>query len=70
MDLRLLRFYPDLNLVKKSVYVMRSMKKDHKSVNVNFKIVKYVVHDCLTNILKKSRPKSAKMAELGYFDWP
>ncbi len=47
---------------------MRSMKKDHKSANVNFKIVKYVVDDCLTNIKKKGRPKSAKMAELGYFE--
>ncbi len=26
------------------------MKRDHKSANVNFEIVKNVVHDCLTNI--------------------
>ncbi len=44
---------------------MRSMKRDHKLANVNFEIVKYVADDCSTNILKKSRPKSAKMAELG-----
>ncbi len=30
--------------------VMRSMKRDLKSANVNFEIVKYVVHDYLTNI--------------------
>ncbi len=47
---------------------MRSVKRDHKSANVNFEIVKYVVDDCLMNIKKKSRPKSAKMAELGYFE--
>ncbi len=48
---------------------MCSMERDHKSANVNFEIVKYVVIDRLTNILeKKSRPKSAKMAELGYFE--
>ncbi len=47
------------------------MKRDRKLANVNFEIVKYVVDDCLTNIKKKkkkSRPKSAKMAELGYFE--
>ncbi len=32
---------------------MRSMKRNHKSANVNFEIVKYVVDDYLTNILKK-----------------
>ncbi len=48
--------------------VIRFMKKDLKSANVNFEIVKYVVDDCLTNIKKKSRPKSAKLAELGYFE--
>ncbi len=42
------------------------MKRDHKSANVNFEMVKYVVGDCLTNIKKKK--KSAKMAELGYFE--
>ncbi len=47
---------------------MRSMKRDLKSANVNFEIVKYVVDECLTNIKKRSRPKSAKMAELGYFE--
>ncbi len=31
-------------------YVMRSMKRDHKSANVNFKIVEYIVDDCSTNI--------------------
>ncbi len=46
-----------------------SMKRDCKSVNVNSEIVKYVIDDCLMNIfLKKSRPKTAKMAELGYFE--
>ncbi len=34
-------------------YVMRSMKRDHKSANVNFEIVNYVVDDCLPNIKKK-----------------
>ncbi len=34
-------------------YVMRSMKRDHKSANVNFEIVKYVVDDCLINIFLK-----------------
>ncbi len=29
------------------------MKSDFKSANVNFEIVKYVVDDCCTNILKK-----------------
>ncbi len=29
---------------------MRSMKRDRKSANVKFEIVKYVVDDCLTNI--------------------
>ncbi len=33
--------------------VMHSMKRDLKSANVNFKIVKYVVDDCLKNIKKK-----------------
>ncbi len=46
---------------------MRSMKRDHKSANVNFETVEYVVHDWWT-FLKKSRPKSAKMAELRYFE--
>ncbi len=53
---------------KSSANVMRFMKRDHKSANVNLEIVKYVVDDCLTNILKKSRLKSAKIAELGYFE--
>ncbi len=44
------------------------MKKYRKSANVNFKIVTYVVDDCLTNIFFLSTPKSAKMAELGYFE--
>ncbi len=45
------------------------MKRDRNSANVNFEIVKYVIDDCLTNIKKKkSRPNSAKMAELGYFE--
>ncbi len=45
------------------------MKRDHKSANVNFEIVKsMVVDDCWTNIKKNSRPKSAKMAESGYFE--
>ncbi len=47
---------------------MRSMKRDQKLANVNFEIFKYVVDDYLTNIGKKSRPKIAKMAELGYFE--
>ncbi len=47
---------------------MRSMKRDLKSANVNFEIIKYVVDECLTNNKKKSKPKSAKMAELGYFE--
>ncbi len=29
-------------------YVIRSMKRDHKSANVNFEIVKYVIDDRLT----------------------
>ncbi len=32
---------------------MRFMKRDHKSANVNFEIVKYVVDDYLMNIKKK-----------------
>ncbi len=48
---------------------MGSMKRDHKLANVNFKIVKYVVQNCLTNIFLKSRPKSAKMAEIRYFEF-
>ncbi len=48
---------------------MRSVKRDLKSANVNFVIVKYVLDEHLTNIKKKSRPKSAKMAELGYFEF-
>ncbi len=47
---------------------MHSMKRDHKSENVNCEIVKYVIDDCLTNLKKKSRPKSAKMVELEYFE--
>ncbi len=48
---------------------MRSMKIDHKLANVNFETVKYIVDNCLTNIFfEKSRPKNAKMAELGYFE--
>ncbi len=47
---------------------MRFMKRDLKSANVNFEIVKHVADDCSTNIKKKSRPKSAKLAELGYFE--
>ncbi len=43
------------------------MKRDLKSANLNFETVKYVVDNCLTNT-KKSRPKSAKKAELGYFE--
>ncbi len=41
---------------------MGSIKKDHKSGNVNFWIVKYVADGCLTNIKKKkkSRPKVQK----------
>ncbi len=35
------------------VHVMRSMKRDHKSANVNFEIIKYIVDDYLTNIKKK-----------------
>ncbi len=46
---------------------MCSMKRDHKSANVNFEIVKYVVDNCSTNIQKKSIPKSTKMTELRYF---
>ncbi len=46
---------------------MHSMKRYCKSANVNSEIVKNVVDDGLTNILKKSRPKSAQMAELAYF---
>ncbi len=46
-----------------------SIKRDHKSENVNFEIVKYVIDDSLTNIKKKkSRPKNAKVAELRYFE--
>ncbi len=44
------------------------MKRDLKSANVNFEIIKYVVDDCLMNMKKKSRSKSAKLAELGYFE--
>ncbi len=47
------------------------MKRDHKSANVNFEIMKYVVEECLTNIFFfffLNRPKSAKMTELGYFE--
>ncbi len=45
------------------------MKRDLKSANMNFEIVKYVVDDCLTNIKKKKgRSKSAKMANLEYFE--
>ncbi len=43
------------------------MKRDHKSANVNFEIVKYLVDDCLTNI-KKKRSKSSKTAWLRYFE--
>ncbi len=39
---------------KLNTYVMRSMKRDLKSANVNFEIVKYVVDDYLTNIKKKT----------------
>ncbi len=39
--------------IGKSEYVMRSIKRDYKSANVNFEIVEYVVDDCLTNIKKK-----------------
>ncbi len=39
---------------------MRSVKIDLKSANVKCEIVKYVVDDC--------RSKSAKMAELEYFE--
>ncbi len=35
---------------------MHSMKKDLKSANVNFEVVKYVADDCLTNIKKKVHP--------------
>ncbi len=46
-----------------------SVKRDHKSENVNFEIFKHVVDDCLTSIfLKKADQKSVKMAELGYFE--
>ncbi len=48
---------------------MRSMKRDHKSANVNFEIVKYVADHCLTNIKKnKKQTKLRKKAELGYFE--
>ncbi len=46
---------------------MCSMKRDLKSTNVNFEIVKYVVDDWWTLKKKENRPKSAKMAELWYF---
>ncbi len=36
------------------------MKRYLKSTNVNFEIVKYVVDDCLTNILKKVDQKVQK----------
>ncbi len=42
-------------------FVMRSMKRDHKSANVNYEIVKHIVDDWQT-LKKKSRPKNAKMA--------
>ncbi len=48
--------------------VLRSVKRDFKSANVNFEIVKYVVDDYLMNIKKKSRPKSTKLAELEYYE--
>ncbi len=44
------------------------MKTDLKSANVNFEIVKYGVHDCLTNIKQKGDQKVQKRAELGYFE--
>ncbi len=51
-----------------TLYVMCSMKRDLKSANVNFRIVTCVIDDCLTNILRKNISKSAKIAELGYFE--
>ncbi len=47
---------------------MCSRKRDLKSAIMNSEIVKYVVDECLTNILKKSKPNGAKMAELQYFE--
>ncbi len=44
---------------------MRSMKRDHKSANVNFEILQYVVDDCLTNILKKVDQKVQKWLSYG-----
>ncbi len=38
---------------KNSLFVMCSMRRGHKSANVNFEIVKYVVDDYLKNILKE-----------------
>ncbi len=58
--IRILFAAPILLLVHRSVvfkiflliflFVMSSMKKDLKSTNVNFEIVKYDVDDCLMNI--------------------
>ncbi len=39
---------------------MRSMKRDHKSANVNFEIVKFVVDDYLTNFFFKVDQKVQK----------
>ncbi len=49
-------------------YVMRSTKRDLMSAIINSEIVKYVIDECLTNILKKSKPKGAKMVELQYIE--
>ncbi len=38
------------NVQTTGICVMRSMKRDHKSANVNFEIVKYVVDDCLIKL--------------------
>ncbi len=40
---------------------MHSIKRDHKSANVKFEIVKYVVDDYLTNIKKKKKKVDQKM---------
>ncbi len=41
------------------------MKRDLKSANVNFEIVKYVVDDCLMNTLKKANQKVQKWLSQG-----
>ncbi len=34
---------------------MRFVKRDQKSANVNFEMVKYIVDDCWMNIKKKEK---------------